>query len=115
ETCALPILFVLPSSLEGHPIALLEALSYRGPVLASAIPENLILPIPRNCIFNVGDTSELARLMTRMANAENDVEKARLAVRERYSWRRAAELTRLVYESVLAGQAARSRRVHEAS
>src|SRR5690606_21539729 len=108
-------MFVLPSSMDGHPIALLEALSYGVPVLATASPEDPNRPIPRNCFFNVGDTSEVARLMTRMANAENDVEKARLAVRERYSWRRAAELTRLVYESVLAGQAARSRRVHEAS
>lgn len=108
-------MFVLPSSMEGHPIALLEALSYGVPVLASAIPEHLILPIPRSCFFGVGDKAELARLMTRMATSENDSEEARLAVRERYSWRRAAELTRLVYESALAGQAARSRRVREAS
>ena len=49
-------LFVLPSAAEGHPIALLEAAVYEVPLLASAIPANLALPLPRDRYFPVGDT-----------------------------------------------------------
>jgi glycosyltransferase involved in cell wall biosynthesis len=92
-------LFVLPSSLEGHPIALLEALSYGVPVLASAIPENLVLPVPRDRFFEVGDTVALARVMKgAITSADRGSEEARRMVRERYSWRRSAQLTRAVYE-----------------
>ncbi|HEX6998133.1 MAG TPA: glycosyltransferase family 4 protein [Gammaproteobacteria bacterium] len=95
-------LFVLPSSMEGHPIALLEALSYGVPVLASAIPENLALPIPRERLFPVGDAAELARLMrAAVEEGAQGSDEARRIVRERYSWRRAARLTWLEYESAL--------------
>jgi glycosyltransferase involved in cell wall biosynthesis len=95
-------LFVLPSSMEGHPIALLEALSYGVPVLASAIPENLVLPLPRDRFFPVGDTHDLARrIQLTVATADHGAEDLRRAVRDHYSWRRAAHLTRSAYDGAL--------------
>lgn len=98
-------LFVLASSVEGHPIALLEAATYGVPILASAIEANLALPLPRERFFRVGDTRGLAALL-RAAASEPDAEREgcsqlRSLVRERYSWRRAAHLTRSVYGAAI--------------
>ena len=98
-------LFVLPSSMEGHPIALLEAISYGVPALASAIPENLVIPLPRASFFPVGDTAALARLirlgLTDPVPAEVR-EATRRAVREQFGWRQSALATSEVYERVIA-------------
>jgi len=97
-------LFVLPSAVEGHPIALLEAAVYEVPLLASAIPANLALPLPRNRYFPVGDTQALARQIEVMTNGSSasTAERRALhaAVRANYSWRKAAELTSSVYRFV---------------
>lgn len=94
--------FVLPSSSEGHPIALLEALRYGAPVLSSAIPENMAIPIPAECFFPVGDTETLARLIESVARGNvPEAQGLERLVRARYSWRRAAQLTRAVYDDVL--------------
>jgi glycosyltransferase involved in cell wall biosynthesis len=89
-------LFVLPSSMEGHPIALLEAVSYGLHALASGIPENLVIPLPRTSFFPVGDTAALAGLI-RAAVAEPQPlevrEATRKAVRERFGWRQSALAT----------------------
>ena len=52
--------FVLPSSHEGLPIALLEAMSYGLPVIVSDIPANLEVGLPDKCYFPVGDVGTLA-------------------------------------------------------
>ncbi|MBQ7269179.1 MAG: glycosyltransferase family 4 protein [Bacteroidales bacterium] len=52
--------FVLPSSHEGLPIALLEAMSYRLPVIVSDIPANLEVGLPAACYFPLGNTDALA-------------------------------------------------------
>jgi glycosyltransferase involved in cell wall biosynthesis len=94
-------LFVLASSSEGHPIALLEAASYCVPILASAIPANLVVPLPRERFFPVGRTEVLAKLMrsaaTRRAPGDAECQKVLDAIRSRYSWRNAARLTRSAY------------------
>jgi glycosyltransferase involved in cell wall biosynthesis len=97
-------LFVLPSSMEGHPIALLEAVSYGLPTLASAIPENLLIPLPRESYFPVGDAPALARLMRATVTAppeQNAREATRRAVREQFGWRQSALATSDVYERVI--------------
>jgi glycosyltransferase involved in cell wall biosynthesis len=96
--------FVLPSAVEGHPIALLEALTFGIPALASAIPANQALPLPRERYFDVGDVATLARLLESDARDQGSpksrehTDRLRKLIRERYSWRRAAQLTRSVYE-----------------
>lgn len=52
--------FVLPSSHEGLPIALLEAMSYKVPVIVSDIPANLEVGLKSENYFSVGDVNALA-------------------------------------------------------
>ncbi len=53
--------FVLPSSHEGLPISLLEAMGYRLPAVVSDIPANLEVGLPQECYFHLGDIKELAQ------------------------------------------------------
>ncbi len=52
--------FSLPSSHEGLPIALLEAMSYHLPVVTSAISANLEIGLDTSCYHEVGDVNALA-------------------------------------------------------
>ena len=52
--------YSLPSSHEGLPIALLEAMSYNLPVITSAIPANLEVGLPEECYHKVGDVQVLS-------------------------------------------------------
>lgn len=94
-------LFVLPSSVEGHCIALLEAASYGVPIFASAIPANLVVPLPRDRFFPVGNTAKLATMLRRAAvdpsRIKAECQSVIAVLRTEYSWRNAAHMTRLVY------------------
>jgi glycosyltransferase involved in cell wall biosynthesis len=96
--------FVLPSSHEGLPIAILEALSFGIPVLASDIAANREIGLPEECYFPVGDPSALGARLASLAVTRED-EKAREArmrwVTSVYDWRRIAEETEAVYRRVL--------------
>jgi glycosyltransferase involved in cell wall biosynthesis len=96
--------FVLPSSHEGLPIALLEALSFGLPVLASDIPANLEIGLPQTSYFPMGDTATLAERLSTLANMHQDEatrEGRRRWVHERYDWGRIAQQTRAVYSRVV--------------
>jgi len=53
--------YCLPSSHEGLPIALLEAMSYGVKVIVSDIPANMEVGLPQNDYFHVGNVDELAK------------------------------------------------------
>src|SRR5262249_53446071 len=96
--------FVLPSSHEGLPIALLEALTYGLPVLASAIPANLAVTLPDSSYFPVGDVKGLAAkllALSKMPVDEAARESRRRWVTEQYDWGRIARQTYAVYDRVV--------------
>ena len=97
--------FVLPSSHEGLPIALLEALSFGLPVVASDIAANLELGLPPEHFFPLGNVDELARRIRGFAIDVSAVERdqrvrsLREWVAARYNWRAIANQTLQVYRS----------------
>lgn len=96
-------LFVLPSSHEGLPISVLEAMSYGLPVLVSDIGPHLELALAEDQYFKLGDTADLAARMTHLATAAWPAEKRR-SVREhvlrKYDWHHIAEETAALYDRV---------------
>ncbi|HZY67715.1 MAG TPA: glycosyltransferase family 4 protein [Devosia sp.] len=97
-------LFVLPSSHEGMPIALLEALSYGLPVLASDIPANLALGMAENRYFALGDLQALAdSIASAMANQPSDDERQVQVemVRQRFGWNHVADSMSRLYAELL--------------
>ncbi len=99
-------MFVLPSSHEGLPIALLEALSYGLPVIASDIPANLEVGLPPEHYFPLGDVTALAARLDRFSSMPLDAEvreARRQWVSARYDWRYIAAQTLDVYRAVLRG------------
>jgi glycosyltransferase involved in cell wall biosynthesis len=95
--------FILPSSHEGLPIVLLEALSYGLPVLASNIPAHLELDLDESDYFPVGDIAALSRGLTRLAQTPQDdaTRDARIRwVAAAFDWERIAAQTLAVYQRV---------------
>lgn len=58
--------YCLPSSHEGLPISLLEAMSYRVPVVVSDIPANLEVGLDPSCYFPVGNVDALAEKLRKI-------------------------------------------------
>jgi glycosyltransferase involved in cell wall biosynthesis len=97
-------LFVLPSSHEGLPIVLLEALSYGLPVLASDIPANLEVCLPAEQYFPLGNIEALADRITLLSRESLTLaarESIRTWVAQRYDWGDIAEKTLGLYVSCL--------------
>lgn len=97
-------LFVLPSSHEGLPIVLLEALSYGLPVLVSDIPSNMEVVSNPAQVFRMGDVQELGTKITMMTDVKLD-QVQREALRrdcfDRYDWAEIALRTAAVYDELL--------------
>lgn len=95
-------LFVLPSSHEGLPIAMLEALSYGLLVVASDIPANLEVGLAPDCYFPLGDTDALASRIAHHTGKtldENERAALRCRVAEKYDWHCIARQTLDSYRS----------------
>jgi glycosyltransferase involved in cell wall biosynthesis len=93
--------FVLPSSHEGLPIAMLEALSYGLPVLASDIPANLEIGLDPSSHFPLGDVQALAHRLgqiTQTAHDEDAYAARRHWVATKYDWDQVAARTLGVYQ-----------------
>jgi glycosyltransferase involved in cell wall biosynthesis len=93
-------LFVLPSSHEGLPIALLEAMAYGNRVLASNIDANLNVGLPADCHFPVGEIAALAQAMRN--GLAHDEAGARADWSDRladYDWTDIAQRTLAIYRS----------------
>ncbi|MES9871724.1 MAG: glycosyltransferase family 4 protein [Candidatus Sedimenticola sp. 6PFRAG7] len=97
-------LFVLPSSHEGLPIALLEALSYGLPVVASDIPANLEVELPEHRYFPLGDIEQLRNRIVEALGVEwtmKDRESTREEVSAKYDWQEISRKTLEVYRRVV--------------
>lgn len=89
--------YSLPSSHEGLPIALLEAMSYRLPVITSSIPANLEVGLDANCYHEVGDVDVLASKIESIVNQplqriDYDMSK--------YDWNHIAEQVNSIYKEL---------------
>jgi glycosyltransferase involved in cell wall biosynthesis len=97
-------LFVLPSSHEGLPLALLEALSYGIPVLVSDIPPNLeVIDHPAHT-FRVGNVDDLKEKMVALAGvrlAAGEREAIRRNNIRRYDWTDIAARTSAAYAELI--------------
>jgi glycosyltransferase involved in cell wall biosynthesis len=98
-------LFCLPSTLEGLPIALLEAMSYGNCCVASDIPENLEALEHNGYTFENRNPKSLSRVLTSLIEHPEKVEekkaRARRHVLQNYSWDKIADQMEALYLSLL--------------
>ncbi|HEY7244827.1 MAG TPA: glycosyltransferase family 4 protein [Xanthobacteraceae bacterium] len=96
--------FVLPSSHEGQPIAVLEALSYGCPAILSDIPAHRELALVGIELFPVGDIPDLADRLERCFR-QPAIDRLSAAERERimrgHDWGQIAQRTLNVYIDAL--------------
>ncbi len=98
-------LFCLPSTLEGLPIALLEAMSYGNCCVASDIPENLEALEHYGYTFRSRDVKDLRRVLMELIGYPEKVEEkkeiARTHVLNNYSWDRITDQMEELYLSLM--------------
>ena len=88
--------YCLPSSHEGLPIALLEAMSYGVKVIVSDIPANLEVGLDKNDYFPVGNVDELAKKLEQVIRHEPQHINYDMT---KYDWDKIAKEVREVYLS----------------
>lgn len=89
--------YSLPSSHEGLPIALLEAMSYQLPVITSAIPANLEVGLEPERYHEVGDVDALAEKLEVICN--HPLERIKYDM-GKYDWDRIANQVSEIYEGL---------------
>jgi glycosyltransferase involved in cell wall biosynthesis len=96
--------FVLPSSHEGLPISLLEALSFGLRCVASSIPANRCVGMEEDAYFFLGDIEDLAQKLTNVGLqkwSEADRDNVRNWIAKNYDWREIAKQTVAVYQDAI--------------
>lgn len=98
-------LFCLPSTLEGLPIALLEAMSYGNCCVVSDIPENLEAIEDYGYTFRNREPEDLERVLVDLIEhpekVEGKKEMAREYVLQNYSWDKITDQMEALYLSLL--------------
>jgi glycosyltransferase involved in cell wall biosynthesis len=89
--------FVLPSSHEGLPIALLEAMSYKLPVIVSDIPANREVELNVDVYFKVGNIDELAIKL--QSNVKKSFQRIEYDM-TKYNWDNIAKQVMSIYEKM---------------
>ncbi len=89
--------YCLPSSHEGLPISLLEAMSYRVPVVVSDIPANLEVGLDSSCYFPVGNVEALAEKLQK--NVDEPYHSVDYDI-SKYDWDVIANQVCKVYQSI---------------
>ncbi|MDY7100064.1 MAG: glycosyltransferase family 4 protein [Actinomycetota bacterium] len=100
--------YVMPSLLEGLPLALLEGISYGLPVAVSDIPPHVEVvgaDGPGHRVFRAGDIEHMTKQLTALVTdpeGENAAAQRQTArVLHEYSWEGITNRTRSVYEALL--------------
>jgi glycosyltransferase involved in cell wall biosynthesis len=97
-------LFVLPSSVEGLSVALLEAMSHGAAVLTSDIAPNIEAIGDAGWVFREGDVADLAAklsaLLSNRAVLRNMGARAEARVAKHYTWEAVVEQLEEVYDSL---------------
>lgn len=92
-------LFVIPSSHEGLPFALLEAMSYDLDVISSDIPANKLECLSEDDFYPMGDVGALSQLIKR--RLDNDEVIHRSYDLSAYDWDSIAKKTAEIYQDIL--------------
>lgn len=104
---------VFPSTLEGMPLVLLEAMALGCPVLCTDIPENLEIAAPPElggeklaALCAAGSSTDLERALREFLDSPEEnrrrAQRAEEFVKRAYDWDRIAEQTEQVYRECLA-------------
>ncbi len=104
------LIFVHPSKSEGQPMAVLEAMGYGRPLIASDIPEHQEILPDRRFLFRAGQTTDLEKKliwilenpeMLKVAGLQN-----RQIAEKDYNWDNIAAQIEILYKKLLIPQAA---------
>ncbi|MCH5319981.1 MAG: glycosyltransferase family 4 protein [Paramuribaculum sp.] len=90
-------LYVLPSTHEGHPISLLEAMSMNKDILASDIPSCRLPQLTENDFFAPGDIDSLSEALIRKVNHPA----TRTYDLSEYDWDKIAAETHRIYRELM--------------
>lgn len=99
-------IYVLPSSLEGMPLSLLEAMSYSNACLVSDIPELTEVVEDKAEVFDVNSDEDLKNKIEKLINNKGLVKKYKSEacdfICKKYNWDEVVEKTLLLYRNLIA-------------